>query len=598
MKYIKRTTKDIKNNYLMELLKDRGILKDDEEFNKNFFKPGISNELSSEKLDNMDKAYEIFLKHLQNNSKIYICVDSDVDGFTSAALLINFIKDNYNFEFNYEYHIPEGKEHGLKTLMDIFTDSKKYDLIILPDSSSNDYEEHKILKDMGYDILVLDHHEAEKYSENAIVINNQLSSNYENKCLSGVGVVYKFLEYFSFRYWKEFEEKGIEEEFFEPIFLNYLDLVALGQISDMMQFNTLENRWICEEGLSHINNKFFKTLIEQQSYSLGSEITQIGVAFYITPLINALIRVGNKNDKENLFKAFIEPELIVPSTKRGEKGLTETICTQSVRNCVNAKSRQNREKDKAMELLSIQIIENCLDENKVLILNADDLDTPNTLTGLCAMGVSAAYKKPVMLGRISPDGYLKGSIRGRGESELKDFRGLLLSSGLMDYVEGHSNAAGFSIHESNIEKLTNFMNTKLKDVNFNEGFYEVDFIANKDEDIRDLIFDLNKGKALWGQGNEEAMILIENIEINDYSVIGSNKDTLKFTYNGVTYIKFKCKNLINTFNGQSLPMTVNVVGKAAVNEYKGFITPQILIEDIEIKNCVEIKEDEDIWLNF
>lgn len=52
------------------------------------------------------------------------------------------------------------------------------------------------------------------------------------------------------------------------------------------------------------------------------------------------------------------------------------------------------------------------------------------------MGISAEYKKPVMLGRISPDGYLKGSIRGRDESELKDFKTFLMSSKLMEYVEG------------------------------------------------------------------------------------------------------------------------------------------------------------------
>ena len=77
-----------------------------------------------------------------------------------------------------------------------------------------------------------------------------------------------------------------------------------------------------------------------------------------------------------------------------------------------------------------------LNDNKIIILNADDMDIPYTLTGLCAMGVSANYKKPVMLGRLSKDGYLRGSIRGRGESELKDFRRFLLDSGYMEFVEG------------------------------------------------------------------------------------------------------------------------------------------------------------------
>lgn len=108
----------------------------------------------------------------------------------------------------------------------------------------------------------------------------------------------------------------------------------------MMMMTTLENRYICDYGLSHIHNRFFAELIEKQSYSLGDgPLTQIGVAFYITPLINALIRVGNSLEKERLFQAFITPDELVPSTKRGEKGLEETISTQSARNCVNAKSR-------------------------------------------------------------------------------------------------------------------------------------------------------------------------------------------------------------------------------------------------------------------
>lgn len=201
------------------------------------------------------------------------------------------------------------------------------DLIIMPDSSSNDYEEHKILKELGYNIIVLDHHEADHYSEDAIVVNNQLSDRYSNKSLSGVGIVYKFIEALETLFLNERKVK------------NYIDLVALGQISDMMDMNTIENRYICEYGLTHINNQLFNELVLKQSFSIGDKLTQIGVAFYITPLINALIRVGSNIEKERLFEAFINPYHKVPSTKRGEKGKEETICTQSVRNCVNAKSR-------------------------------------------------------------------------------------------------------------------------------------------------------------------------------------------------------------------------------------------------------------------
>jgi single-stranded-DNA-specific exonuclease len=244
--------------------------------------------------------------------------------------------------------------------------------------------------------------------------------------------------------------------------------------------------------------------------------------------------------------------------------------------------------DKATQLLDVQIMNNSLDENKILILNADDLNVSTTLTGLCAMNVAAAYKKPVMLGRISPDGYLKGSIRGREGSELKDLRSFLLGSGLMDYVEGHANAAGFSIKESNVDKLTAYANEKLKDINFNEGFYEADFVVQGNcSYLTDMIIDLERGRALWGQQNDEPVIIVKDITINvsDIQVIGSYKDTLKFTFNGVTYIKFKAKALIEELFLQSGKINITVAGKSNLNSFGGKTTPQILLSEIEVKEC-------------
>ena len=343
MKYIRKTSKEIIGDFLNELLKDRNILPQTIEEQKQFFHPTDSCLLEPTKLDHMEEARQLLMKHLENGSKIYLCIDSDVDGYTSSAVFYNYLMEHFNDKYNFtiNYHVPEGKEHGLRTLMGILGEEKKWDLIVLPDSSSNDYEEHEILKNMGYDILVLDHHEAEKYSENAVVVNNQLSQRYENKALSGVGVVYKFFAYIDSLNGTDYAR-------------DYLDLVALGEVSDMMNMETMENRYICDYGLTHIRNRFFQELVDKQSFSLGSgPLTQIGIAFYITPLINSLIRVGSDIEKARLFEAFITPDIEVPSTKRGEKGMMETICTQAVRNCVNAKARQNREKEKAIELLDI-----------------------------------------------------------------------------------------------------------------------------------------------------------------------------------------------------------------------------------------------------
>lgn len=219
----------------------------------------------------------------------------------------------------------------------------------------------------------------------------------------------------------------------------------------MMDLNTLENRYISNYGFSHIKNEGLRQLIKLQAYSIfgkypadisneyldNAMVSPINIAFYIAPLVNALIRFGSYSEKEILFKSFIKGREMIASTKRGHKGEFETIAEQSARNCCNARTRQNKEKDKALDLLDIQIFNNSLDDNKIIILNADGLETPNTLTGLCAMGISAKYKKPVLLGRTTPDNlYLKGSMRGVNGSELQDFKAFLTNSKYFEYVEG------------------------------------------------------------------------------------------------------------------------------------------------------------------
>lgn len=170
MKYKLKTSHEIKSNFLIELLKDRNI----DVGNEKFFNPTFKNELPPENLDHMKEAYELMKHHVLNKGRVYVVIDPDVDGLTSASLFYLAMQPYTKWGMTLEYHIPDGKEHGLKTLMPLFENEgeRKWDLIICPDSSSNDYPCHDTLKAMGYDILVLDHHEADRYSEHAVVVNN------------------------------------------------------------------------------------------------------------------------------------------------------------------------------------------------------------------------------------------------------------------------------------------------------------------------------------------------------------------------------------------------------------------------------------------
>lgn len=553
-------------NFLEQFLKERKI----NDLNK-YLNPTKEELYDFMLLDNIIEGANCLLKHIEQNGKIFLQPDADCDGICSAAIMYLYIK-HINPEIEIRWRMHEGKQHGI--ILDTIPDDTT--LVIAPDASSNDYEIHTELRNRGIDVLVIDHHIAnEGYSKDAIVINNQLSEQYPNKDLCGGAMVYKFCCCL---------DQIRNDNFAETL----IDLASVSLIGDMMELCDLETRYIVKEGLNNITNMGLMSLFEKQSYSMGGKITPISVAFYIVPLINALIRVGSQSEKEALFKAFINPLEVLPSTKRGHKpGDTETACAQAARICVNAKSRQDRTKQKVLDTLDFEIQKQGLDENKIIFVEineGEEFDT--TLTGLVAMGIASKYKKPTCVVRETSDGYLRGSARGLSNCPIVDFRQFLLESNLFEYATGHANAFGISIHKDKKESLFNYANKKLKDVNFYENVYDVDLIVNAENpNLSQIICELGELSEIWGQGEPEPLIAIEGLELdkNLIKTIGSDGNTLKFEIDGVTYIKFKDAQAIEDFS-RFLTMNVTVLGKANLNNWLGEITPQILIEDYEIKD--------------
>lgn len=148
----------------------------------------------------------------------------------------------------------------------------------------------------------------------------------------------------------------------------------------------------------------------------------------------------------------------------------------------------------------------------------------------------------------------------------------------------HDNAFGISINNSYLAQFHKIANKQLKDIDFGINVYDVDFIREaKDKDLDKIIIDLNKYEKVWGQQNPEPLILVNNIYINksDIQIIGKNKDTLKFEKNGIIYIKFHAKNIIELLNNYN-EMRINIIGKANLNEWAGREIPQLFIEDLEV----------------
>lgn len=571
--------KDIKKDYVIELLKEHQLNEEEIDYLINvpddrYLEPPAA-------LDNIEAGFQMFkdMIELGEESSIVVVKDSDVDGFTSAAIFIKYFR-NFNKVTKIIPILHKGKGHGLSdTIQDIeelYDNGENIKYVVLPDASSNDGIYHDRLKEKDIYCLILDHHIVEldtQFSDHAVIINNQLSSNYQNKDLCGAGVTWQFCRY-------------CDERFSTSYANEYMDLTALALVSDMMSMLSLENRYIVHNGLKNIKNDFFKALCEKQSFSMGGKVTPTTIAFYITPLINAMIRVGTMEEKTRCSEAFIDGKELVVSHKRGANGALEEIAIESARECVNARAKQNRILDKAEEELEIKIHKYDLLENKILFIELDEEDFPPELNGLIAMRAAARYQRPAIVARLNNEGEIKGSLRGLNQSELTSFKNFLDESGYFEFTAGHDNAAGCGILERNLKPFHEYANKKLAETDFGETWYDVNFerIA-MDKDIVDIIYDVAKYEDLYGQGFLEPLIYVKDINITkkDIQLLGKDKNTLKIEKSGVVYMKFHAKQMIEDLLKYD-EIKLEIVGRANLNYWNNICTPQIFITNYEIKD--------------
>ena len=527
-------------------------------------------------IPHLDEGAKMLIKHISQNDKVLIQVDSDCDGYTSAALLMNYLYCLFPsfVNNNISYRVHMGKQHGI--IPDTIPEDVK--LVIAPDSSSNDYEAHEYLNLSGVDVLVIDHHEADHISEYACIINNQLC-DYPTKSLSGVAMVWKFCCYIDMLLKTDHAQK-------------FLDLVALGLVADMMDVRDFETRRLIDKGLQQIRNPYFRGAIDKDQFHFTNEITPIGVAFYIAPLINATTRVGTQEEKLMLFESMLDFRgyELVPSTKRGCKGQAETRVEQACRNCTNIKSRQTKIRDNSLEKIEQIIVNQNLLSNKILIVQLDDLITDRNLTGLIANQLMSEYQRPVLiLNKIeNEDGTItwEGSGRGYDKSRLKDFRGFLENNKYVMYAEGHANAFGIGIRDEDISAFITSTNSALDGFDFTP-IYNVDFIYKADELTPDEVIDIAGMKSLWGQGVEEAEIAVEGIKVHkdNIRILSPDKNpTLKIMLpNGINFMKFRSsEEEYNKLYSELGYVTINIVGECERNIWNNKISPQVMIKDYEI----------------
>lgn len=576
---------------MKEVLKNRGI--DDYRTYLNLDDSVI---IPYKKLDNIHKAVNCFMEHFNNKNKITVLVDSDPDGYCSASMIYNYIKKlDSEYPVDYKMH-NRSKSHGLDDVIDELIIDEPHFLII-PDAGTNDIVECKMLKEKGWEILILDHHEQEKENPYALIVNNQISKNYSNKDLCGAGVVYKFLQALDEETWSEFAD-------------TYLDLCALANISDVMDIRSFETRRIINVGLANIHNKCLEAFIKAQEYSMNGKISIHNVQWYITPVLNGMIRIGSSEEKELLFRAFIETDEEFEYKTRARKDkpsetIQESIYDRAARLSKNAKSRQDKIKEKCVAQL-VEMADTVPEDDKAIVLDTSDI-VDNGLTGVVAIKIAEKYNKPCILLNKFLDKKSKrimfgGSARNINHSPIESFKDIVNETKSFKWGKGHAQAFGINMELDKLDDAKAELNRLLKNIVY-DSTYNVDFIFQQNDVTIPNISDMTKFDDIIGQGIEEPMVAIEKIRLSrsQFEIFGKNEDTISFLVNDIKFIQFKCKDgnklyeWLNNCWDETEEIEFSIVGKPGINEYNGVKAYQIIIEDLNILQIFGGEDGEEDW---
>ncbi|MCZ6639894.1 MAG: single-stranded-DNA-specific exonuclease RecJ [Candidatus Dadabacteria bacterium] len=437
----------------------------------------------------MDRAVERIKKALENNERITIYGDYDVDGVTSTALLYSFLKV---LKANVTYYNPDRLKEGYGINIDAVKKlaEQGVSLIISGDCGITAVKEIEQAKELGVEFIVTDHHKPPQELPQAVsILNPKLSEcKYPGKEIVGVGVIFNLV--IALR-------RALRDEGFfkngEPNLGDYLDLVALGTVADCAPLLDV-NRILVKEGIKRMQSpKRLGVQALKEASSIKGEVTSYDLGFKLGPRINAS---GRMSTAENAVALFISENL--GEARELAKELNE-----------KNSNRQSTEAEIIKEAISL------LESNPTLIgTNSIVLASRNWhpgIIGIVASRIVERYEKPTMLIAIGEDGVGKGS--GRSLEGINIYAALSECRELFLQFGGHEQAAGLSIREENVEKFREMFDKALEN---SEEQYEkklkVDCSIELDSLTDSLISEFELLQP-FGIGNPEPALLSRTVEV-------------------------------------------------------------------------------------
>ena len=563
----------IKENYYLDeitskLLAIRKIHKNEI---KLFINPSIKNMLPNPNiLKDMDKAviktYETILK----KSKIAIFGDYDVDGASSTAILGNYFK---LINYKYDIYIPDRKKEGYGPNIETFKKfiKNKVKLIFTVDCGTVSYDPIKFAHSNKTDVIVLDHHQSDLTLPKAysIVNPNRFDDNSNLNYLCAAGVTFLFLVALN----KKLRENNwfVENNINEPNLLNFLDLVSIGTVCDVVPLIGL-NRALVKQGLEIIRlrkNLGLKTLID--ICDIQTTPTTYHLGYVLGPRINAGGRVGKCSHGANLLLNINSSEVYKIAT---DLNLYNT-------------ERKNLEKKLLDEIINDVPIKK---ENPVIILNGRNWH--EGIIGIVASRIKDIYNKPTII--ITTDGKNgKGSARSIVGFDIGSVILAAVQKKILIKGGGHKMAGGFSIKISNLKLFEEFVFSKFKSAKNFKSFEKNLYI---DSQISPSALNIDFFKKInllspFGSGNPEPKFIIEDMKVVKSFVVGENHVKSILEGKDGSNLKSIAFNVINNEIGQYLlsknNKTINLAGKLSLNEWRGEKNVEFIIDDISVNKTIK-----------
>ena len=552
------------NQVTARLIRNRDVVGDDAI--EEYLNGSLLNLHNPHMLLDCDKAVEILLEKLEEQKKIRIIGDYDIDGVNATVILYKGLRHCHgNVDYEIPHRIRDGYGINIQLIQDAYEDG--VDTIITCDNGIAAVDQVEYAKSLGMTVIITDHHEPmeEKPKADAIVNPKQQECTYPYKQLCGAAIAYKVIVCL-------YEAVGISKRE-SDMFIEYAAIATIGDVMDL----TGENRIIVKEGLqmlSKTTNLGLKALIEANGLK-GSDISSYHIGFVLGPCINA----GGRLD----------------TAERAVRLLLTESESEALQIAEELKLLNDERKSMTLEGLerAVEEIETSgLKNDKVFIVYLPDCH--ESLAGIIAGRIRERYHKPTF---VLTDG--EESVKGSGRSieayqmfdEMMKCRELFLKFG------GHPMAAGLSILKENVPNLRERLNT-LTDLT------EEDFIPKVTIDIpmpisyiSEALIDELAYLEPFGKGNPKPLFAEKDLNILSARILGKNKNVIKLQilnstgismdamYFGDTDVfqeyligKFTASEVEKLFQGRKNRITLSLTYYPSVNEFRDVKTIQIVIQ--------------------